>query len=239
MKKVVANYRITQYNNYEVGNNNYITAWGGERMLYDYLRETYGENEPIFVSDIRYKDCSMNYIRQQIKRLTDSGELKRYDTGIYFIPGRSIFKSGPQLSRDKVIEQKYLKADGSRCGYISGVLFANQLGLSTQVPMVCEAVTNKATSEYREVKLASSTVILRKPRVNVTEDNYRSLQLLDFIKDADYYVEVGGETLKARMSAYMKANGIRFKDLERFFAKYPDKIYKNMFEMGLLNGIPS
>lgn len=206
-------------------------------MLYDYIKETYGENEPIFVSDIRYKDSSTNYIRQQIKRLTDSGKLKRYDTGIYFIPGQSIFKSGSHLSRDKVIEQKYLRADGARCGYISGVLFANQLGLSTQVPMVCEVMTNKATSEYREVKLASSTVILRKPRVAVTEDNYRSLQLLDLIKDADHYVEVDSETQKARISAYMKANGIRFQDLKRFFPKYPDKIYKNMFEMGLLNGI--
>lgn len=206
-------------------------------MLYDYLKETYGENEPIFVSDIRYKDSSTNHIRQQIKRLTDSGKLKRYDTGIYFIPGQSIFKSGPQLSRDKVIEQKYLRADGARCGYISGALFANQLGLSRQVPMVCEVVTNKATSEYREVKLASSTVILRKPRVAVTEDNYRSLQLLDLIKDADHYVEVDSETQKARISAYMKANGIRFQDLESFFAHYPDKIYKNMFEMGMLNGI--
>ena len=116
-------------------------------MLYDYLKETYGENEPIFVSDIRYNNSSTNYIQQQIKRLTDSGKLKRYDTGIYFIPGQSIFKSGPQLSRDKVIEQKYLRADGARCGYISGALFANQLGLSTQVPLVCEVVTNKATSE--------------------------------------------------------------------------------------------
>ena len=55
-------------------------------MLFEYLLETYGQNEPIFVSDIRYKDWSTNYIRQQIKKLTDEGKLRRYDTGIYFIP---------------------------------------------------------------------------------------------------------------------------------------------------------
>ena len=61
-------------------------------MLYEYLKETYGENEPIFVADIEYGSMSENNIRQQIKKLTDTGLLKRYDTGIYFIPKKSIFK---------------------------------------------------------------------------------------------------------------------------------------------------
>ena len=68
-------------------------------MLFEYLLETYGQNEPIFVSDIRYMDWSTNYIRQQIKKLTDEGKLRRYDTGIYFIPKPSPFRSGSQLSR--------------------------------------------------------------------------------------------------------------------------------------------
>ena len=55
-------------------------------MLYDYLKDMYGENEPIFVADIKYGDTPMNSIRQQVKKLTDEGYLKRYDTGIYFIP---------------------------------------------------------------------------------------------------------------------------------------------------------
>ena len=78
-------------------------------MLYEYLIETYGENVPIFVSDIEYSSMSENNIRQQIKKLTDAGLLKRYDTGIYFIPKKSIFKSGTQLSINEVIEKKYLR----------------------------------------------------------------------------------------------------------------------------------
>ena len=65
-------------------------------MLYDYLKDMYGENEPIFVADIKYGDTPMNSIRQQVKKLTDEGYLKRYDTGIYFIPKKTIFKSGSQ-----------------------------------------------------------------------------------------------------------------------------------------------
>ena len=155
-------------------------------MLFEYLLETYGQNEPIFVSDIRYKDWSTNYIRQQVKKLTDERKLRRYDTGIYFIPKPSPFRSGSQLSRDKVITQKYLTDNGKLCGYVGGVMFANQLGLTTQVPMICEVTTNKATNDYREVKLASSVIALRRPRLPVTESNYKQLQLLDLLKDIDF-----------------------------------------------------
>ncbi len=206
-------------------------------MLYDYLKETYGENEPIFIADVQYEEMSTNHIRQQVKKLTDAGMLKRYDTGIYFIPKKSIFKSGSQLSRDKVIEQKYLKEDGQRCGYICGVMFANQLGLTTQVPVICEVVTNKATNDYREVKLASSSVVLRKPKVKVTEQNYRQLQLLDLLKDIDFYAEKDETEQLKRITAYMKAYEIRFRNLAEYLPYYPDKIYKNMYEMGLLNGV--
>ena len=74
--------------------------------------------------------------------MTDIGKIKRYDTGIYFIPKKTMFKSGSQLSMRRVIEEKYLKEDSKRCGYISGITFANQLGITTQVAMVLLPVTN-------------------------------------------------------------------------------------------------
>lgn len=208
-------------------------------MLFEYLRETYGENEPIFVSDIEYNGMSDNYIRQQVKKLTDAGLLKRYDTGIYFIPQKSIFKSGTQLSMNKVIERKYLQDKNERCGYVSGVAFANQLGITTQVSMICEVVTNKATNDRREITLANSRVIVRRPRTPVSEQNYRILQFLDLMKDIDYFAEVTGEELQKCLCAYLEANSIRFADLEKYLGYYPDKIYRNLFETRLLYGIPS
>ena len=208
-------------------------------MLYDYLKDMYGENEPIFVADIKYGDTPMNSIRQQVKKLTDEGYLKRYDTGIYFIPTKPIFKSGSQLSRYKVIEKKYLLEDGKRCGYVSGVLFANQLGLTTQVPVSCEVVSNKATNDVRRVKLASSMITVRKPRVKVTEQNFRLLQLLDLFKDIEFYSEIDQAERQNRIVGYMEKYGIRFAALDEYLPYYPDKIYKNMYEMGLLNGIPA
>ena len=208
-------------------------------VLYEYLIETYGENEPIFVAEIAYADMSENNIRQQIKKLTDGGLLKRYDTGIYFIPKKSIFKSDTQLSMNKVIEKKYLQDKNKRCGYISGIAFANQLGITTQVSMACEIVTNKATNERREIKLANSRVIIRRPRVLVDEKNYRLLQFLDLMKDIDSYAEITGAELNKCLCEYMKANSIRFADLEKYLRYYPDKIFRNLYETGLLYGICS
>lgn len=206
-------------------------------MLYDYLVNMYGINEPILISTIDYEGMSEGMIRQYIKKMTDAGILKRYDTGIYFIPKESVFKSGSQLSFHRVVEEKYLKEKGKCCGYFSGVSTANKLGLTTQVPMICEVTTNKATNDCREVTLANHKLIVRRPKTMVTEENYRILQFLDLMKDIDFYSEIKADAQKKRLLAYMTQFAIRFSDLEQYLRYYPDKIYKNMYQAGLLNGI--
>lgn len=205
--------------------------------LYEYLVRTYQANEPIFSSEIVVDGISDVNVRRQLKKLTDEGAIKRYDTGIYYLPTKSIFKSGSQLSPEKVIEGKYLKDKGELCGYISGLIFFNQLGLTTQVPMQYEVVSNKATSDYREASLAKARVIIRKTKVSVTKDNYKILQFLDMVKDIDEYAEVSGSELSDRLIAYMKELQLRFSQLEPYLQYYPDKIYKNMYKAGILNGI--
>ncbi|MCD8081927.1 MAG: hypothetical protein LUE86_00005, partial [Clostridiales bacterium] len=100
-----------------------------------------------------------------------------------------------------------------------------------------EVVSNKATSDYRETSLAKVRIIIRKPKVSVTEDNYQILQFLDLIKDVDEYAEVTGTELSNRLIAYMTEIQIRFSQLEPYLQFYPDKIYKNMYKVGILNGI--
>ena len=206
-------------------------------MFYDYLLQTFGKNEPIFVSDIKYAGMTENNIRQQILYCVSSGKLRRYDTGIYYIPEESIFKSGSQLSQNSVIEKKFLLSDNERFGYISGINFANMIGITSQVPASCEVVTNKASKDYRETRLASAKIILRKPRVEINDTNYKSLQFLDLLKDIDLYSELDGKELNKKVISYMNKAGISFSDLKDFLSLYPDKIYRNMYNVGVLNGI--
>ncbi len=207
-------------------------------MLYQYLCENYKENEPIFLSTIRVPGIQQKNLRQQIKRLTEDGRIKRFDTGIYFIPRKStIFRSGSTLSVESVIKDKYLKDGNERCGYVGGMLFANQLGITTQVPMSYEVITNKATTDYRETQLGCYRVIVKRPYVKITNQNAGVLQFLDLIKEVVDVSELEGAELTEKLIGYMKAKKMSFDTIKPYLKYYPDKIYKNMFEVGLLNGV--
>ena len=192
--------------------------------VYNYIENNYKANEPIFLSELNISGIKAVSVRQQMKKLTEDGRLKRFDTGIYYIPKKSMFRSGSVLSVN-------------RCGYLGGILFANQLGLTTQVPGVYEVYTNKATTEYRETKLANLRVILRKPYCEINERNMAILQFLDLIKEVVDISEVEGEELTNRLFDYMKSKNIEFENMKPFLPYYPERIYKNMYEVGLLNGV--
>ena len=205
--------------------------------VYEYIENKYKPNEPIFLAELDIPDMKPVSVRQQMKKLTEEGRLKRFDAGIYYIPKKSIFRSGSTLSIDEVIRKKYLQDGVNRCGYVGGILFANQLGLTTQVPALYEVYTNKATTEYRETKLTNLRVILRKPYCEIDTENAETLQFLDLIKEVVDISEVDGEELTKRLLGYMKKKNIGFESMKPFLPYYPDRIYKNMYEVGLLNGV--
>ena len=205
--------------------------------VYEYIENKYKPNEPIFLAELDIPDMKPVSVRQQMKKLTEEGRLKRFDAGIYYIPKKSMFRSGSTLSIDEVIRKKYLQDGVNRCGYVGGILFANQLGLTTQVPALYEVYTNKATTEYRETKLANLRVILRKPYCEIDTKNAETLQFLDLIKEVLDISEVDGEELTKRLLGYMKKKNIGFESMKPFLPYYPDRIYKNMYEVGLLNGV--
>ena len=205
--------------------------------VYSYIENNYQPNEPIFLSELNIPGIKAVSVRQQMKKLTETGQLKHFDTGIYYIPKKSMFRSGSTLSVDEVIRRKYLVDGENCCGYVGGILFANQLGLTTQVPGVYEIYTNKATTDYRETQLANLRVILRKPACAIDEKNAATLQFLDLLKEIVDISEVDGEELTNRLIGYMKKKSIGFENMRQFLPYYPERIYKNMYEVGLLNGI--
>lgn len=206
--------------------------------LYDYLKANYKENEPILLSDIQIEGVTEATVRQQMKQLTEAGKIRRFDTGVYFIPKKSsLFRSEIGPLPDDVLRLKYLEKNGECIGYISGHMFANQIGVTTQVPMVYEVVSNKATKDYRETTLGGLRVVIRRPRVQVTGENCHILQFLDLLKDIDDTAEESGQALTRRLLAYMQRWEMEFSDLEPYLPYYPAKIYKNMYETRLLKGV--
>ena len=201
------------------------------------LREKYADNEPIFMSEISILVKDEALVKRAMKLLLDEGSLKRYDKGIYYFPRKSIFRSGSTLNIYDVIKKKYLVNNNKRCGYVSGLLLANQLGLTTQLPSVYEVYSNLATTDFRNRMIAGYRIILRKPRVPVTDDNVDILRLLDLLKDVVTISELNDEDLRNQLFKYLNKKRIDVNKMKQYLPNYPERIYKNMYKVGLLNVI--
>ncbi len=199
-------------------------------MLYEYLQENYNPNEPILVSDIELPVTDVN-LRRMFKVLCDSGKIKRFDKGVYYIPKQSRLKGGVPLGADAVMKAKYVSRKGKVEGYYSGYTFANQLGITTQVPYVTEIVSNSASSRFREINMKGRKIILRRPRTPVTAENYRVLQLLDLLSNINQYADGGMKDAAPCIKIYIQNEKISREEVDRYIMEYPERIYKNMYEM--------
>lgn len=207
-------------------------------MLYDYLIKNYKENEPIFVSDIDLPVTNTN-LRQMFKNLCDEGKIRRFDKGVYYLPAKSRLKGVFSIAPDTVVQYKYVSRSGKVDGYYSGFTFANQMGVTTQVPYTLEIVSNAASANVRQVDVKGRKVVLRKPKTMVTAQNYRILQFLDLLKDIEVYADDTDEDVAARLAKYVKDENMKQADVDRYLPLYPDKVYKNLYEMRLYNAFAS
>ena len=201
-------------------------------MLYEYLISNYKPNEPIFAADVSLPVSDVN-LRQMFKVLCDAGKIRRFDAGIYYLPKKSRLKGGVPLGADTVARYKYIYRNGKIEGYYSGYTFANQLGVTTQVPYMLEIVSNNASARVREISLQGRKVLLRKAKIPVTEKNYRVLQFLDFLKNVEQYVDDENEELYDRIRKYIVDEQIRKAEVDLYIKQYPDKIFRYIYEMGL------
>lgn len=201
-------------------------------MLYEFLLNNYRAGEPIFISDIQINGISEVNLRQQFKVLTDSGKLVRYENGIYYIPKTSRLKGNGGPSADTVAYYKYISRGSRVEGYYSGHTFANQLGLSVQVPQRVEIVSNNIAAKRREVSIGKRTYIVRKAGVMVTEENYMVLQLLDLLKNLDEYAD-DTNLASERLAEHVKRCNMQRVDVDRYISDYPDVTYRYFYEMGL------
>lgn len=205
--------------------------------LYEYLEENYEVNEPIFLYDVDVEGMSKNAVKLEMKKLQDENKIRKYDRGIYYFPSVGPLGLEKNPGIEKIIDKKYFQDDsGNIIGYYTDTLFANYLRLTTQRPLSFIIRTNKATKEKEEKTIGGFRIILKRPRCTVDSQNYKLLQLLDLFADANYFVEDDFENeFKDKVQEYMKAENITMNDLKNYYQFYPVRIYKNMYERGLLN----
>ena len=165
-------------------------------MLYDYIIENYKEAEPIFFSDLKIEDITKSALNQQLKKLCDKGLIMKYDTGVYYIPKLTLFHSSVGPNADMVARYRFISKGDNIDGFYGGNSFANQIGITTQVPRVVEIVSNNTNSSNREICIGNRKFYVRKPVVPITKENVYVLQMLELLKNLDAYLDFSYEEAK-------------------------------------------
>lgn len=139
---------------------------------------------PIFTNDI-YKYVE-RYIPGVTKGLVNEyiiryakchPEFIRYQKGIYYKTTSTPFGKA-EINYTELVKRVYLFDTNEVFGYETGPSFMNKIGLTTQVPAHTYIATERARST---ITLGKDRLVLLKPVVKVTKDNYHYLQFLDLL----------------------------------------------------------
>lgn len=113
-----------------------------------------------------------------IERLIKKGSISRASTGVFYKPKKTAF--GNLKPREEELLRPYLFENNKRVAYITGTALYNKLGITTQVPK-----NIKVASRDRRIITTVGNIQVKavKSYVDVTDDNYYLMELLDVLKD--------------------------------------------------------
>ncbi len=203
-------------------------------MIKSYLIENYGYNEPIFLTELSIEGLSENAIRQSIKRLMANGFLERFDNGIYYIPKPGGLLGKSYLDPFLVVMRKYVQNKTETYGYVTGISFANQLGLTTQMPAVVEVVTNRESTNGRMTMVGNLRVRIKRPPVTISDSNADILQLLDSVGQAEKYTEKPLKETIDTMNNYIKQKKFTKEQLSEVSSVITGATAKKLIEWGMI-----
>ena len=202
-------------------------------MVYDYIVDNYKNGEPIFLSEL--PGSSKDYLRQEMKKLVDEGKLERMYNGVYYLAYYTILGTKGKVSIEQYLDKKYLSVGGQVSGYITGLQLANQYGFTTQNPACYEVCSNEATTKQRKQDIDGNKIVVYKPVAEVNEKNCSSLQFLDLMSTIDKYSELSGKDLIAKLKRFVETAKVDFSIVKKYLPLYPDRVYRNIYEGGLMS----
>lgn len=202
-------------------------------MLFDYIISNFDKDEPIFLAELPGK--SKDSIRQEMKKLTDEGKIERLYNGVYYRAYQTILGTKGKVSVDKFIQKKYLEVNGKTSGYITGIQLANMYGFTTQNPSCYEVCSNEASTKQRKLDIDGRQIIVYKPVTTVSKENKGALQFLDLMSTIDKYSEISGNEFSKRLREFVTVVGVDFEMVKTYISLYPDRVYRNIYQGGLMN----
>jgi len=113
-----------------------------------------------------------------IERLIEKGVIKRVSTGIFYKPKQTIF--GELKPNEQELLKPYLFKNNKRIAYITGLSLYNRMGLTTQVPRNIKIASRDKRITVSVGNIKGNPV---KSYVDVTDENFSLLEILDALKD--------------------------------------------------------
>lgn len=200
--------------------------------LYSFITKNFKPGEPFFYKDL-LDFSSKDSIRYHISLLLKEEKLKRYSNGTFYIPKKSLLGLPPILSTESVAVSKYITHRKEIFGYYSGQTFANQIGISLQVPVLKEIVTNNCSSIKRTVQLKQRRFQVMKAKVHIDNDNYKILQLLSLLENYSKYKDYEVPDADAKIKKYAKDNNITRDKLNKYASYFNGQALNFINKLGL------
>ena len=151
-----------------------------------------------------------------IKRIiekNDIPELRQYQKGIYYRAVNTPFGERG-INKEQLIADKYLLPDN---GYEAAYTMLHRMGLTTQMPGKRVLVTNVAKDGTRsDDKLG---VTIKPPKVAITKENKRYLQLLDILELMDR-APIDEENPYVLLAKHVKQYNLQYELLLAIAAEY-------------------
>lgn len=201
-------------------------------MLYNFIKDHYKEAEPIFFSDLLRENITEQDLKLQIKELCENGLLQQYDSEVYFIPKKTTLNSTVGPNADMVARYRFISKGDNVDGFYAGNTFANQIGISTQVPYVIEIVSNNVSTDG-EVLIGNRRFCVKKPVVPITRENVYVLQMLELLKNLDAYLDCTYEEAREKFAEYISVCEITKSEVEMYIKEYPESTRKYYHELEL------
>ena len=157
---------------------------------------------------------------KSIGRFVDKGTLQRASKGVFYKPRQTVF--GLVKPSDYELLKPYLFKNNKRIAYITGIQLYNQMGLTTQMPFTIE-ISGK--SRLKITKVGNIKVKSIKNFIEVTDENYQLLGILDTFKDFDTIPDIDRTTaIKLLIDNLKTLTPQQTQELIIYALKYPPRV---------------
>jgi len=155
-----------------------------------------------------------------MERLQKRGAVKKLSKGVFYKPRKTVFGETTPSEMEQL--RPYLFENGKRIAYITGAFLYNQMGLTRQMAFRAK-VASRNKRIYINTDTLSATPV--KSYVDVTDENFEMLGILDAMKDLRSIPDVDtGTAINIFCRLIERFNPDQIKELVGCTLLYPPRV---------------